>query len=408
MSDGADPPGDKAAVATATAGQAVGNRRWPRLVAALAVLAVIGLGPFFLGHFWLSLGVFALAAVVGATGLNIVTGMTGQLSLAHAFFLAVGAYGYVLFADHGSTGVGGVHLRGLGLPPLLAAALAIALAGFAGLLFSPLAGRLRGLYLGVASLGLVFLGQHVLFNATTVTGGFNGRDVEPFSLFGLAFADTRPPRYIGNVRFGRLEMLWELSLLVSAAGIWYARNLQRSRSGRSLQAVRDREVAAAVMGVSVIRVKAQAFMVSSMYAGAAGVLTALAFQRIVPDTWSLALSVEFLAMIVIGGLGSVYGAAVGAIFVTALPLVLERYSDSLPFLARPGSSGVTAGIAAKFLYGAAVIAVLLFEPDGVVALGRRFRRLAGGWVPRNPGAGDPTSTDTTHDPTMDRKGVNVA
>ena len=143
--------------------------------------------PLSLTSFWLQTGLFAMAAAIGAIGLTLLVGVTGQLSLGHAFFVAVGAFGYAFLAGSGDSKVGG-----LGLPAPLAAVGAVALAGAAGALFSPIAGRLRGIYLGLASLGLVFLGQHILHNATAVTGGFNGRDVAPFELFGFSFTATNP------------------------------------------------------------------------------------------------------------------------------------------------------------------------------------------------------------------------
>src|SRR5207249_4384811 len=144
----------------------------------------------------------------------------------------------------------------------------------------------------------------------------------------------------------------------------YARNLRSGRPGRALAGVRDSEVAAAVMGVDVRRYKAAAFTVSSAYAGLAGMLLALAFGRIVPDSFGFTMSVDFLAMIIIGGLGSIAGSVAGALLVTALPLLLGHYSDAIPFLARPGEAGIGAAEAARLLYGAAVITVLLFVPGG--------------------------------------------
>jgi branched-chain amino acid transport system permease protein len=315
------------------------------------------------------LGLFAMAAAIGALGLTLLVGVAGQLSLGHAFFVAVGAYGYAFLAG---TGTGPV--RGAGWPPALAALGAVALAGLAGALFSPIAGRLRGIYLGLASLGLVFLGQHILTNATALTGGFNGRDAAPFRLFGFSFTATDPELVVLNVPFGALERLWYLGLLLVAVSWWYARNLLRGRPGRALVGLRDSEIAAAVMGVDVRRYKAAAFTVSSAYAGLAGVLLAVAFGRIVPDSFGFLLSIDFLAMIILGGLGSLGGALAGALFVTALPLVLNHYSDALPFLAQPGEAGVGAAEAARLLYGTAVIAVLLFAPGGLAQLLRRISR----------------------------------
>jgi branched-chain amino acid transport system permease protein len=329
-----------------------------------AVLLALA-APLSLTSFWLQTGLFAMAAAIGAIGLTLLVGVTGQLSLGHAFFVAVGAYGYAFLAG-GDDG----RVSGLGFPAPLAAIGAVALAGAAGALFSPIAGRLRGIYLGLASLGLVFLGQHILHNAAAVTGGFNGRDVAPFDLFGFSFTATDPELVVFRVPYGGLERLWYLGLALVVLACWYARNLVAGRPGRALVGVRDGEVAAAVMGVDVRRTKAAAFTVSSAYAGLAGVLLALTFGRIVPDSFGFLMSIDFLAMIIIGGLGSIAGGVAGAVLVTALPLVLSHYSGALPFLAQPGEAGVGAAEAARLLYGAAVVAVLLFARGGLAQLFR--------------------------------------
>ncbi|MDX6662901.1 MAG: branched-chain amino acid transport system permease protein [Solirubrobacterales bacterium] len=341
-------------------------------IAGAALLVLAAILPFYLESFWLQAGLFAMASAIGAIGLTILTGTAGLLSLGHAFFVAVGAYGYCYFAGGGGLGVSAAS--GLHLPPLLAMVLAVALAGLLGALYSPISGRLRGIYLGIASIGLVFIGQHIMFNASGVTGGFNGRDAQPFSLAGFSFTATDPELTIMGVQITELERLWYLGIVLLAIAYYYGRHLTEGRPGRALETVRDSEVAAAVMGVDVTRYKAAAFTVSSMYAGLAGVLLALIYNRIVPESFGLALSVEFLAMIVIGGLGSVRGAVLGGFFVSLLPKVLDHYSDSLPFLAQPGSgSGVEPGMAARFAFGAAIVAILLFAPGGLGALGRRLR-----------------------------------
>ncbi len=337
---------------------------------ALAVALIIA--PFFLAQFWEQAALFAMAGIIGAIGLTILTGTTGQLSLAHAFFAAVGAYGYCYFAGHATVGV--EKVAGLGLPPLLAMVLAVALAGLCGALFSPISGRLRGIYLGIASIGLVFIGQHLLFNATGLTGGFNGRDAEPFSLFGFQFAQGHPDLIIGGTEFGELEKLWYLGLALVVISYLVARNIVGGRPGRALEGVRDSEVAAAVMGVDPIRYKAAAFTLSSMYAGLAGVMFALVFGRIVPNTFGFPLSVDFLAMIVLGGLGSIRGAVLGAIFVSLLPRVLDHYSGALPLVDDSGGGGLQPSQAARLVYGLCVIAVLLYLPGGLAAIGERFKR----------------------------------
>nr|WP_069773114.1 branched-chain amino acid ABC transporter permease [Streptomyces sp. LUP30] len=321
--------------------------------------------PFYLDAFWLRTGLFSMAAAIGAVGLGLLAGTAGQLSLGHAFFLAVGAYGYTWLAGE----------PGPGLPPALAALSAVLLAGAAGGLFSPVAGRVRGIYLGVATLALVFLGHHVLLTADSVTGGFNGRSVPPLTLGGFSFSADGPALHVLGVPFGAEERLWFLGLALLAGTWWTARGLLRGRPGRALAALRDSETAASVMGVDVARYRSAAFVVSSMYAGLAGVLLALVFRRVVPDYFGLALSVDYLAMIVIGGLGSVAGAVAGGVFVTALPLLMTRYADQLPLVTAPGATdaGVGPTEAARYLYGAAIVLVLLHAPDGLHGLVGRLR-----------------------------------
>jgi branched-chain amino acid transport system permease protein len=345
-------------------------------IAWIALIAVLLWLPQYAEAFWMQTGLFAMSAAIGAVGLTLLVGVTGQLSLAHAFFIGIGAYGYCYFAGDkgGAPGTALSAPDGLGLPPLLAAVLAVLLAGLAGAAFSPIAARLKGIYLGLASIGLVFIGQHIMQNASGITGGFNGRDAKPFSLFGFEFSNTNPSDFnVFGVPYGQLERLWYLGLVLVLLSAWYARNLLRNRPGRALEAIRDSEVAAAVMGVHVPLYRGAAFMVSSMYAGLAGVMLALAFGRIVPESFNFLYSIDFLVMIVIGGLGSVGGAVVGAVIVSALPQVLLHYADSLPIVAAPGGSGLQPNDAARFLYGAAVVGVLILASGGLAGLTRWFR-----------------------------------
>lgn len=349
-----------------------GRTRAVRITLLLVALALMLIAPVFVEEFWLRTGFAAFGAIIGAIGLNLLVGTTGQLSLAHAFFLAVGAITYVFVS--GEPGGTVETTDGLGLPPVVGMLLGVVLAGVAGLVFSPIAARLRGIYLGVASLGLVFIGQHVLNTWTSVTGGFNGRTTPQFNLLGFSFGSDNPPLTVLGVPFNAPERLWYLGLFLAIAAYIFAKNLLRSRPGRALQTLRDSEVAAAVMGVDVQRYKARVFLVSSMYAGLAGVLYALSIGSVAPESFALDLSVLYLAMIVLGGLGSVGGAALGAIFVSALPLVFQQYADSLPLVSDVGEGGVNAGQAARLLFGLAIVLVVVFEPAGLAGLSRRFRR----------------------------------
>jgi len=342
---------------------------WGVLIALLLWL------PQYAEAFWMQTGLFAMSAAIGAIGLTLLVGTTGQLSLATAFFVGIGAYGYCYFAgESGGTGTTVSAPDGLGLPPLLAAILAVLLAGLAGAAFSPIAARLKGIYLGLASIGLVFIGQHIMQNAAGITGGFNGRDAKPFGLFGFEFSNSSPDNFnVFGVPYGQLERLWYLGLVLVVLSMWYARNLLGNRPGRALEGIRDSEVAAAVMGVNVPAYRGAAFMVSSMYAGLAGVMLALAFGRVVPESFNFLYSLDFLVMIVLGGLGSVGGAVVGAVIVTVLPQVLLHYAESLPLVASPGGSGLQPNDAARFIYGAAVVGVLILASGGLAGIARRVR-----------------------------------
>ena len=374
MSDTVVAPGTDAAVlGDELSRPASGSNRIVKLALVGLALVALLVAPIFVEEFWLRTGFGVFGAIIGAIGLNLLVGTTGQLSLAHAFFLAIGASTYVFVS--GSDGGTATEVQGLGLPPLLGMVLGVLLAGLAGLIFSPIAARLRGIYLGVASLGLVFIGQHLLNTLTAVTGGFNGRTTPEFSLFGFTFGDEDPDLFVAGVEFDEAERLWYLGLFLAVVAFVFARNLLRSRPGRALQTLRDSEVAAAVMGVNVSVYKARVFLVSSMYAGLAGVLLALSIGSIAPESFALEVSVLYLAMIVLGGLGSVGGAALGAAFVSALPVVFQRYADSLPLVSQPGEGGITAAQGARILFGLCIIAVVLFEPAGLVGLGRRIRGL---------------------------------
>ncbi|MEO6701668.1 MAG: branched-chain amino acid ABC transporter permease [Jatrophihabitantaceae bacterium] len=360
------------AVTQAVTGRVRRHRPAPATLVRFGLVAVLAVLPFYLDTSLLQAGLFAMAAVIGAIGLTILTGAAGQLSLAHAFFLAVGAYSYSYLSGVPDPSRAS-KAAGLGLPPVLAMVLAVLAAGVAGLLFSPIASRLRGIYLGVASLSLVFIGSFIYENVRDLTGGFNGRPATDFSILGFRFAADHPPLTVLNVPFGRYERLWYLFLVLAVLAYVFGKNVLRGRMGRAMQTMRDSEVAAATMGVDIRLTKAGVFILSSMYAGLAGVLVSLAFTRVTPDYFILPLSISYLAMVVIGGLGSIGGASIGAVFVTVLPVLLSRYSDSLPFVAAAGSGGYDAGKITAILYGVAVILIVLFEPGGLSAIGTRLR-----------------------------------
>lgn len=345
---------------------------WVALLLALLAL------PLYVGPGLLSAGQYVMVGAVGAIGLTLVIGQAGQLSLAHAFFLLVGGTAYAVLAGE-TEQAGSEHIVGLGLPPLLAIVGAVLISALAGFAFAPVAGRLKGIYLGVASLALVFLGFYLGQALPALTGGAaSGRNPEPFALFGFPFTNEGYLAVLG-VPFRQPERLWYLFLAFTAIAFVLARGAVRSRVGRSWRAVRDNEAAAAVMGVNVLGAKAGAFAVSAAYAGLAGVMVTLWLGLLKPDesefgTYGLNTSIAFLAMAIIGGLGSIPGAVVGALVVYGTPQVLTLFADELGL----GNTlaGLSPTVISLYVYGIAVILVVLFEPGGLAAIGRRIAGFA--------------------------------
>lgn len=333
-----------------------------------AAIAVFGLMlPAFLEDFWVQLGAVVFATSIGAIGLMLLFGRVGQLSLGHPFFLAVGAYVYILLASPKDDST----LWGFGIHSVPAFIIAVAAAAFAGFLLSPLAARLKGLSLGLATLSLVFIGIWILYTLDGLSGGYNGRNAPPMVLGPLSSEGSNIA--ILGLEIGSTEFLWYLTLGLLVAVSIFTVNLLKGRVGRAFTAIRDAEVHASALGVEVGRYRAVAFTLSSAYAGMAGALLAVVMQRVVPEYWGIDLALSYLAMIVIGGLHSVTGAVVGALFVTALPALLGRYGEFIPGVGTEGGEGLGPSVIAQLVYGAAVIIILIFEPEGLVKL---FSRLA--------------------------------
>ncbi len=332
-------------------------------IAGLVLLAASA--PLWLGEFWTTVLIYAGIAAVGALGLNILTGYTGQVSLGHAFFLGVGAYAAAVFADR------------WGLPFPLWLIAASAAGGVIGGLVGPFALRLRGNYLVIVSLGLLFLGQHVFENWQSVTGGLTGTTVAaPVALFGLDVSRLQ----LFGAAFTRNQGWFWFTWLVVAVLALCAKNIERSRPGRALQAVRDRDMAAEIIGVSLVQYKVGAFVVSSAYAACAGAMYASYARYLSPLDFSLFLSIQYVAMIIVGGVGSVAGSILGALFLTALPRLVDVVGASLPFVARStGDPGITVANLNQALFGLLIVGFLLAEPLGLIEIWRRIRRYFAAW-----------------------------
>ncbi|MFI6815071.1 branched-chain amino acid ABC transporter permease [Nonomuraea sp. NPDC050328] len=312
-------------------------------------------------------GAYALA--IGAIGLNLVAGYAGQISLGHAFFVAIGAYTAAALSgppDGRNLGFGLTEIW-IWLPAagLVAAA--------AGVLVAPLAARLRGLYLAVVTLGLVFLGEHVFKEWDHLTGGPGvGRQAAVPELFGTRLDQDG----LLGTREQSLYLVMLVLLIVFALA---ARNLARSRVGRAFAAIRDRDIAAEVIGVPLTRYKVLAFGASSFYAGIAGGLLYTITGFVEPGSFSLLLSVQFIAMVLIGGVATVSGSIMGALFI----VLIQPLTRSLPALVPVISSDTTATPnvfqVETVLYGLLIILFLVFEPRGLYGIWIRVRTYWKSW-----------------------------
>jgi branched-chain amino acid transport system permease protein len=308
-------------------------------------------------------------AAIGAIGLGIVTGYAGQVSLGHAFFLAVGAY---TAAAISGTPSGRVTI-GFEIPEVLVWLPAAGLvAALAGALVAPLATRLRGLYLAIVTLGLVFIGEYVFNEWEALTGGNGiGRPGPTLSVLGNNLGTTDAYMSADQKRF-----LFVFGLLV-VFGV-AARGLVRSRVGRAFTAIRDRDIAAGVIGVNLARYKTVAFAVSSFYAGCAGALLYSLLGFIDPTSFNLELSVVYVAMVFVGGAGTISGAIMGAFFFTLLPS-LTRLLLPASLLSSSETASLNIFQLQAVLYGALIIVFLIFEPRGLFGIWLRIRNYWKAW-----------------------------
>lgn len=320
---------------------------------AVAVAALLAAVPIVLGDFWLSVLIFAGIFAVGALGLSLLIGSAGQVSLGHAFFMAAGAYVAVeLGAQHG-------------LPLLVWLPVAALVGAVAGAGFAPMANRLGGIYLAIATVGLVFVGLHVWANAASFTGGAAGRGgVAPAAIGPF---DANDLRLASQVYSRNQSWFWLVWGLVAVAA-WAVRNVVRSRTGRAMQALRDDELRAAIIGIDVARTKRAAFALSSALAAASGALYFGYVQYVSPDQWNLLLSVEVVAMVIIGGVTAWWGGAAGAVALGGLPRIVERGIRNLPSLS---SVGLSAAQLNQMLLGALIVAFLMFQPGGIAGVWAR-------------------------------------
>ena len=269
------------------------------------------------------IGIFGLVAI----GLNLLIGFSGQSSLGHAGFFAIGAYAAALLT------------KLWGLPFWIAIPIAGAFTAGVGALIALPALRLKNLYLAIATLGFGIVAQKLIFEWRSLTGGGGGLQVPTPTFFHLSMAE-------GN------RMTWVIAFAL-AAGTWAASRIAAGRTGRALIMLRESEAAAGCTGIHVARYKVVAFALSACYTGVAGGLYANLVRYVNPESFGINMSIMFLAMIVIGGMGSVRGALLGAAFYVAVPEAVRGFKDA------PG-----------LIFGLSLMLVVILLPGGLVSLFR--------------------------------------
>ena len=310
--------------------------------------------PFLLDDY--SVGEITWVFIYGLCGVSlmVLVGYTGLVSLGHAAFLGIGAYAHAYFIEHGA-------------PWILAVVLAVCITTACGLIVGLPALRMTGIYLAIATLAFSVIIQEVFTRWESVTHGFAGMKVDSPVIFGFAVNDGRS--------------FYFLCLFFMVIVLWLTRNLLRAPTGRAWIAIRDSEIAAQSMGVNLAIYKSMAFAYSAALMGLAGALFAHKIGYLAPDIFTILLSIQFLLLVIVGGLGSLHGAVFGAIFVALLPPAIAILRDSIPnsmadlatathlgfigqlgaaigaFLAKPG---VEAGI-----FGLILVLVILLEPLGI-------------------------------------------
>jgi branched-chain amino acid transport system permease protein len=297
----------------------------------LLVLALIA-APWALGEYLLSQLTFILIYGIVGVGLMLLAGFTGLFSIGHAAFLGAGAYTQA-------------YLTAKGVPFPLALVVAGGLSAAVGVIVGLPALRVKGIYLGIATLSFGFIVEEVFARWESVTGGNAGKSVGLVDIFGWK-ADTGASFYY-------------VCLVITIIATLSVVNLLRSPTGRAFVAIRDSEISAQSMGIHLAYYKTLSFAISAALAGIGGALYAHAIRFLSPDQFNIIQSIDLLLMVVIGGLGSIHGAFLGAIFLIGLPQAIGAVKDYLP-----QAIGQAPGLKAV-IYGAVLVGFVMFEPLGL-------------------------------------------
>ena len=324
------------------------QKTWLAMAAALLVLF-----PFMASDYWLYLACLVCINVASATGLNILTGYTGLVSLGQAAFMGLGAYTVAIMQTHWGTPFW-LNLIGGGVVAMLG-----------GIVVGIPSLRVKGLYLAIATIAASFI-SHFLFANLAITGKTGGLSMQPAEFFGVPL-DTS------------FRLYWVI-VPVTVLMLLGAANLFRTRIGRAFIAIRDRDISAEVLGIPLLRYKLLSFGLSSFYAGVAGGLWAYFFRVVTPESFPLLMSIFFLAAIIVGGMGSILGGILGAVFMTMVPELLKLVFDWLP---NSTELVVFLSPVRTVVFGLLIIGFLVFEPLGLAEMWRRIRRFFHLWPFRN-------------------------
>lgn len=321
-------------------------------IGAVAVIAIIV--PFVFDNYWMSLANTALIASIGAIGLNVLVGYTGQISLGQGGFLAVGAFTSAILTDR------------MGVPAPLSILMAVVTTAVIGVLFGLPALRLKGLYLAIATLASQVVILFIVRRWNFLTEGQGFVDVSRLEVFGF------------KIERSTFEQQWYIILIIVTVLVAItATNLFRTNIGRAFMAVRDQDIAASAMGVNLTRTKLTAFAVSNAYVGLAGALLAHYSEIISWEKFTMDVSILYLAMIIVGGLGSIAGSIYGALFMTFLPIAVRMFGEVIGGVVPQVQKQLPAVEHAAF--GLVIIIFLIFEPRGLNRIWQRIKDFFGFW-----------------------------
>ncbi len=323
---------------------------------AFGFLVLFGiLVPLMLHEYYLSIFNLVFIAIVGALGLNILVGYTGQISIGHAAFMSVGAYTAANLAVK------------LGLPFWVTLPAGGLMAAFIGAIVGIPSLRIKGTYLAIATLASQLIIEWIINHTPAISGGAS------------ASIEVPRPELFGHQMKTQTHLYYFL-LFFAVVAIVATMNLVRSRIGRAFVAIRDQDIAAEIIGINIFRYKLLAFAISSFYGGVCGVLYTYYFGIANYEAFQIVVSIDYLAMIIIGGLGSVLGTVLGAIFVTALPVGIRLTVEAFgSYIWDPAALSAVAASMRLVLFGAFIIFFLVVEPEGLARLWRNIRNYFRVW-----------------------------